>query len=116
MDTTAPTPEEFVEAGRVGRRGSDRWTHEVIGPADERAVAASADAALIDGHWNPAYRPHKLLAASADAALIDGHSHGVCRIIWPALAASADAALIDGHTGPAKKRAAPATPRRPTRL
>jgi len=35
---------------RVGRRGSDRWTHAQQHAGGASAGAASADAALIDGH------------------------------------------------------------------
>jgi len=35
---------------RVGRRGSDRWTHRPLSQPLAVGIAASADAALIDGH------------------------------------------------------------------
>jgi len=79
--------------GRVGRRGSDRWTPGVSVRTLRSYAAASADAALIDGHR--------------------GRDHCSGR---PGIAASADAALIDGHARVGSRGLANGLPRRPTRL
>ena len=66
-------------AGRVGRRGLDRWTRGDISPPRESTPAASADAALIDGHTN------NTTVAVSDAALIDGHELSATNLTQTAL-------------------------------
>ena len=80
-------------------------------------IAASADAAMIDGHAiGPVGTADVHDAASADAAMIDGHIVFQQLDVVPDAAASADAAMIDGHTCTVTLRINGSSPHRPTRL
>ena len=101
---------------RVGRRDPDRWTQpRAEGPPEVRPVA-SADAILIDGHFDIGLRRAEVCGvASADAILIDGHRLTIAYCLLPIAVASADAILIDGHFDQAAVRKAVGPSRRPTR-
>ena len=60
-------------------------------------AAASIDAALINGHTWVEFRQKANDAASIDAALINGHVYLELAPDGAAIAASIDAALINGH-------------------